>query len=208
MATIGPNIALSSVGPSGTPDVAYSNLFAVFQSPWGVPNVYQACSSFADFTRLYGGLNKLTAVASGTTADTYTVETTDAVVQAYYAIKGYFDEKGTGSPGVLYACRVIATSGGPTSASKTFADSAGTNNTTIAAKWPGRDGATVQATVINPSPRRGILTLQTGTVAVSSGSAAVTGNGTTFQTGSTWVGWGIKIGLNYYTILSVASTTA
>jgi phage tail sheath protein FI len=207
MATIGPSIALSSIGPSGSPDVAYSNLFATFQSPWGVAGQFQICSSFADFTRLYGGLNRLTAVASGTTADTYTVENTDAVVQAYYAIKGYFDEKGNNSPGVLYACRSVASSSGPTSASKTFADSAGTNNTTITSKWPGRDGATTQITVINPSPRKGIFTALAGTLAVTSGSAAVTGTGTAFVTGATWVGWGIKIGLNYYTILSVATAT-
>lgn len=208
MATLGPNVTFQSVGPSGAPDIAYSNAYMSFQSPWGVDGVYQICSSFADFLRLYGGLNKLTAVATGTTADTYTVETTDAVVQAYYAAQGYFLEKGNNSPGVLFACRTVATSSGPTAASKTFADSAGTNNTTVTAKWKGRDGGTVQATWINPSPRKGILTLQAGTVAVTSGSAAVTGTTTAFVTGSTWVGWGIKIGVNYYTILSVASTTA
>lgn len=208
MATIGPSPSLQSVGPAGNPDIAYSNAYAVFQSPWGVPNQPIICASFADFLRNYGGLSKLATVASGTTADVYTVETTDAVVQAYYAVKGYFDEKGANSPGVLFACRTIATSSGPTAASKTFADAAGSNNTTVVSKWHGIPGSTTQASWINPSPRRGILTLQTGTVAVTSGTAAVTGNGTSFVTGTTWVGWGIKIGVNYYTILSVASGTA
>lgn len=208
MATIGPSIALSSIGPSGSPDVAYSNLFATFQSPWGVDGQFQICSSFADFTRLYGGLNKLTAVASGLTADTYTVEGTDAVVQAYYAIKGYFDEKGSNSPGVLYACRTTQTTSPPTAATKNFPDSVGSNNTVITSKWKGRDGATTQVTVINPSPRKGIFTALAGTLAVTSGAAAVTGTSTAFVTGATWVGWGIKIGANYYTILSVATATS
>lgn len=208
MATIGPNLSLSSVGPAGSPDISFSNLYAVFQSPWGIDNKWQICSSFADFLRLYGGLSKLTAVASGLTADTYTTESTDAVVQAYYAIKGYFDEKGSNSPGVLFANRVIATSSGPTAASKTFADQAGANSTTVASRWKGRDGGTIQAYWINPSPRLGVFTALAGTLAVTSGAAVVTGTSTAFTTGSTWVGWGIRIGTNYYTILSVASATS
>jgi phage tail sheath protein FI len=208
MATIGPSISFSSVGPSGAPDIAYSNLYAVIQSPWGIDNSWQICSSFGDFVKLYGGLNKISSVASGTTADTYTTETDDDVVQGYYAIKGYFENKGQNSPGVLFINRVIATSSGPTAASKTFADFSGSNNTTIASKWKGTSGATTQITVINPSPRKGILTLQTGTVAVTSGMTAVTGSGTTFVTGSTWNGWGIRIGTEYYTISSVTNTTS
>lgn len=208
MATIGPSLSLQSVGPSGTPDIAYSNAYAVFQSPWGIPNQWQICASFADFLRLYGGLSKLSSVASGTTADTYSVETNDAVVQAYYGLQGYFQEKGSNSPGVLFANRVVATSGGPTAASKTFADAGGSNNTTVTSRMPGLPGATTQISIINPSPRKGVLTLQTGTVSVTSGAAAVTGVGTSFVTGATWVGWGIKIGTEYYTILSVTSGTA
>lgn len=154
MAQLGVSPTITSIGPSGNPDIAFSNAFAVFQSPWGTPNIWQICTSFQDFLRLYGGLNKLTTVQTGTTADIYSTETTAAVVQAYYAIKGYFDEKLTGSPGVLYASRVIATSAGPTAAQKLFPD-ASTNNTTITAKWPGRDGATVQVTITNPSPQKG-----------------------------------------------------
>lgn len=208
MATLGPNISFSSIGPSGAPDIAYSNAYMVGQTPWGVDGQWTVSSSFADFLRQYGGLNKLTAVASGLTADTYTVESTDAVIQCYYNVKAYFDEKGPNSPGVLFFNRVCATSSGPTAASKTFADQAGSNNTTVAAKWKGLHGGTVQAYVINPSPRKGVLTLQAGTVSVTSGSTSVTGVGTSFVTGSTWVGWGIKIGTDYYTITSVASTTA
>src|SRR6185312_2338423 len=208
MANIGPNITFQSVGPSGAPDIAYSNCYAVIQSPWGVPNQPVICASFSDFLRNFGGLNKLASVASGTTADTFTTETADPAVQAYYSLKGYFTEKGTNSPGVAFVSRVIATSGGPTAASKTFPDTAGTNNTTVTALWPGIHGATIQATVINPSPRRGVLTLQAGTVSVTSGSAAVTGVGTAFQTSTAWVGFGIKIGTEYYTILSVASATS
>lgn len=208
MATIGPNITFQSVGPSGAPDIAYSNCYAVIQSPWGVPNQPTICASFADVLRNFGGLNKLASVASGTTADTFTSETNDAVVQAYYALKGYFEEKGSNSPGVAFVSRVVATSSGPTAASKTFADSAGTNNTTVTALSPGIHGATIQATVINPSPRKGIFVAQAGTVSVTAAAAAVTGVGTAFVTGATWVGFGIKIGQEYYTILSVASATS
>jgi hypothetical protein len=54
-------------------------------------------------------------------------------------------------------------------------------------------------------------TTPTGTVSTTSGSATVTGSGTTFVTGSTWEGWQIQIPANtgnWYTILSVASTTS
>lgn len=208
MAIIGPNISFQSIGPAGFPDIGTASGFFVIQSPWGLANTPVAITSVADFVKNFGGLNKLTAVASGLTADTYTVEQDDDVVQGYYAVKAYLEEKGQDSPGVAFVSRVIQTASPPTAASKTFPDNVGSNNTTITAKWVGRDGGTVQAYTINPSPRRGIFALQAGTVAVTSGTAAVTGNGTTFQTGSTWVGWGIKIGVNYYTILSVATSTS
>jgi len=208
MAILGANITFQSVGPSGTPDIAYSNGFFVVQCPWGPDNVVIPCSSFADFTRTFGGLNRLTAVASGTTADTYTTETDDDVVQGYYEVKGYFDEKGVNSPGVAYIVRSVATSSGPTAATKNFPDNVGTNNTTIAAKGKGLGNATTQVTIINPDPSRGVFSLGAGTVSVTSGAAAVTGVGTAFQTGSAWVGFGIKIGTEYYTILSVASSTS
>lgn len=208
MAILGANITFQSVGPSGTPDIAYSNGFFVVQSPWGPDGVVVPCSSFTDFTRTFGGQNRLTAVAAGTTADSYTFEVDDDVVQGYNAVKGYFDEKGANSPGVAWIVRVVATSSGPTAASKTFADSAGANNTTIVSKWKGTPGATTQITTINPSPRAGVFVAQAGTVSVTSGAAAVTGVGTAFQTGGAWVGFGIRIGTEYYTILSVASATA
>src|SRR5262245_32489379 len=154
MAILGVNATLQSVGPSSPPDIGFSNGFTVFQSPWGIPNIWQTAASFQDFLRLYGGLNKLTTVQTGTTADIYSIESVAAVVQAYYAIKAFFDEKLNGSNGVLYCSRVIATSAGPTAASKLFPD-ASTNNTTITSKWPGRDGATTQITITNPSPRKG-----------------------------------------------------
>lgn len=207
MAILGANITFQSVGPSGTPDIAYSNGFFVVQSPWGPDSVVIPCSSFADFTRTFGGLNRNAAVAAGTTADTFTSETDDDVVQGYNEVKGYFDEKGANSPGVAYVVRVVATSSGPTAASKTFTDSAGSNSTTITAKGKGFGNATTQITVINPSPNRGVFVVQAGTVSVASGAAAVTGIGTAFQTGGAWVGFGIKIGNEYYTILSVASAT-
>lgn len=208
MAILGANVTFQSVGPSGTPDIAYSNGFFIVQSPWGQDNVVIPCASFADFTRNFGGLNKVGTINAGTTADTYTAETDDDVVQGYYNVKGYFDEKGANSPGIAWVVRVVATSSGPTAASKTFPDSAGTNNTTIASKSKGSPGGTTQITVINPSPRVGVLTIGAGTVSVTSGAAAVTGVGTAFQTGGAWVGFGIRIGTEYYTILSVASATA
>lgn len=208
MAILGANVTFQSVGPSGTPDIAYSNGFFVIQAPWGPDNVVIPCSSFADVTRTFGGLNKLTAVAAGTTADTYTTETDDDVVQGYYELQGFFNEKGTNSPGVAWVVRTVATSSGPTAATKNFPDQVGSNNTTIAAKGKGLGNATTQITIINPSPNRGVFVAQAGTVSVTSGAAAVTGIGTAFVTGATWVGFGIRIGNEYYTILSVASATS
>ena len=208
MATIGPSITLQSVGPSGNPDIAYSNFFVVGQSPWGKDGTWQICTSFNDFLRLYGGKTRLASVASGQTADTYTTETNADVVQCYEAVKGYYNEKGANSPGVLYFCRVCDSTGGPTAASRTFADSAGSNNTTITSAWKGLHGGATQVYIINPSPRKGVFTLQTGTVAVTSGMTAVTGSGTTFVTGGAWNGYGIKIGTEYYTISSVTNTTS
>ncbi len=206
MAQLGVSATFTSVGPQGVPDIGYSNGFFVIQSPWGVPNVPTPCTSFADFVRKFGGLSKLTAVASGLTADTYTVETDDDVVQGYYAVKHFFAEKGANSPGIAWVTRVIQSSSPPTRASATFADQT-TNNTTIQAKWHGRDGGTVQVYIINPSPLRGVFTIGSGTVAVTSGMTTVTCSGSNFTTGSTWVGYGIKIGVNYYTIASVTNAT-
>ncbi len=208
MATLGPDISFQSIGPASPPDIAFSNGYFVIQSPWGIDNAWQVCTSFAEFAKLYGATNRLAAVASGLTADTYTFETDDDVLQGFHGVKAYFEEKGANSPGVAFVCRVVATASGPTAASKTFADSVGTNNTTAVSRWKGLPGATTQMYVINPSPRRGILTLQAGTVAITSGVATVTGTGTAFATGSAWVGWGIKIGTEYYTILSVATAAA
>lgn len=47
-----------------------------------------------------------------------------------------------------------------------------------------------------------------GTVSTTAGSTTVSGAGTTFVTGTTWVGWQIQIGNTWYTILSVSSTTS
>lgn len=54
-------------------------------------------------------------------------------------------------------------------------------------------------------------TTPAGTVSITSGSATVTGAGTTFVTGSTWVGWQIQIPSvtgAWYSIASVATTTS
>src|SRR5438094_5906965 len=154
MATIGPSITLGSVGPGGTREIAYSNAFMVGQTPWGLDGVWQICESFTKFLRLYGGLNKLSSVAAGTTADVYGVETSAAVVQCYYAVKGFFDEKLSGSPGVLYFCKVVASSSGPTAASVTVNDGAA-HNTTVTSKWKGFPGGATFLTVTNPSPTSG-----------------------------------------------------
>lgn len=151
MANIGASITVSSIGPSPVATVGYSNLFAVIQSPWGVDNQWVLCSSFAQFTQLFGGLNGLSSVAADGTADTYTTITTDTVVQGYYNVKGYFDEKGNNPNGVAFICRVVKSSGGATAASRTFNDG-GANNTTITAKWKGLSGGTVTVT-IGASPK-------------------------------------------------------
>jgi phage tail sheath protein FI len=149
MATIGVATTFGSVGPSGTPDVAQGNAFFTGQTPWGIDGRWQLCSSFGTFVRLYGGLNKLVTVGS---PDTWGVETTDAVVQCYYAVKNYFAEKGQNSPGVLYFSRAVASSSGPVAATKTFND-ATTNATTVTAKGKGKAGNTITVQVINPSPK-------------------------------------------------------
>ncbi|HJU24192.1 MAG TPA: hypothetical protein VJ891_16940 [Casimicrobiaceae bacterium] len=154
MATIGPSITLGSVGPGGTREIAYSNAFIVGQTPWGIDGVWQICTSFSQFLRLYGGLSKLSTVAAGTTPDVYGVETNAAVVQCYYAVKGYFDEKLSGSPGVLYFCKVVASASGPTAGALTLSDGA-SHNTTVTAKWKGMNGNAVFVTVNNPSPTSG-----------------------------------------------------
>jgi phage tail sheath protein FI len=112
------------------------------------------CTSFTDFLRKYGGLNRLSTLAADGSADTWAVETTDSVVQGYYAVKGYFDEK-LGSPqGVAFICRTVKSSGGATAATRTFSDGAA-NNTTATSKWKGTPGGTTSVQVDNPSPDKG-----------------------------------------------------
>ena len=147
MANIGTTITTSSVGPSGIPTVAYSNGFFVIQSPWGLDNQVVTCTSFANFTQLFGSLNGLASVAADGTADTYTTITTSTVVLGYYAVKGYFDEKGNNQNGVAYVVRVVKASSGATAASRTFSDGAG-NNTVITSKWKGLSGGTTLVTVM------------------------------------------------------------
>lgn len=149
MATIGVSTTIGSVGPSGTPDVSNGNAFIVGQTPWGIDGTFQVISSFAQFVRNYGGLNKLVSVGS---PDVWSTETTDAVVQCYYNVWTYFAEKQQGSPGVLYFSRAVASSSGPVAASGSFSDG-GVNNTTIASKWKSKAGNTVSVTVANPSPK-------------------------------------------------------
>lgn len=55
------------------------------------------------------------------------------------------------------------------------------------------------------------FTTPAGTVAVNAGSAELFGSGTTFVTGSTWVGWQIQVPANtgrWYTIATVNTTTS
>ncbi len=148
MATIGVSVAASTVGPSGTPIVDYSNAFFVVQSPWGQPGVVKTCDSFASFLRQFGGLNGLASVAGGTTNETVSVISTDSVVQGYYAVKGFFDEKGSSGPGVAYVVRVVKQSGGATAGLRTYPD-AGANNTTITSKLPGHWGNATRVTITN-----------------------------------------------------------
>ncbi len=149
MATIGVTTQVGSVGPSGTPDLSTGNYFVAGQSPWGVDSVAVPITSMDSYVRAFGGLNKLSSVGS---PDVWTYETTDAVVQTYYAVKAYFSEKGNGSPGILYFSRTVATSGPPVAASGTFSDGS-THNTTVTSKWKAAAGNTVTVAVTNPSPK-------------------------------------------------------
>ncbi len=154
MATIGVSVATGTVGPSGTPIIAYSNGFFVVQSPWGTPGVVKICDSFASFLRQFGGLNGLSAVASGTGTDTPSILASATAVQGYYAVKAYFDEKGINGPGVAYVVRVVKQSAGATAGVCTRND-ASTNATTITSKLPGNWGNSTRITVTNPSPAKG-----------------------------------------------------
>lgn len=149
MATIGVSTQVGSVGPSGTPDVSTGNFFVAGQTPWGVDSVAVPVTSMDSFVRQFGGLNKQVSVGS---PDVWGTETTDAVVQCYYAVKSYFSEKGQNSPGILYFSRVIQSTSPPTAATHTFPDG-GANNTTVTSKWKAAAGNTVTVQITNPSPK-------------------------------------------------------
>lgn len=202
MATIGVATSVGSVGPTGTPDVSTGNFYVCGQTPWGIDGAYQTCSSFSSFVRLYGGLNKLLAVA---TNDLWSYDTTDALVQCYYAVKSYFAEKQPGSPGVLYFSRAIASSSGPAAATGSFNDVTVANPTTVTSKWKASAANTVTVAWANPSPRA-IFTTGAGTLAVTNASATVTGSGTAFA--ATDVGKGIQISGVNYTIKTYSSATS
>ncbi len=154
MPQIGASVATGTIGPSGGGSIAYSNAFLVGATPWGRDGVVLTFDSFPAFVRGTGGLNKMASVAGGTTNDTITVETSADVVQNYYAAKAYFENKGSGSPGVLYFCRVVKSSAGASAATMTKNDG-GANNTTFTAKDKGQFGNAIRVTGTNPSPRRG-----------------------------------------------------
>ena len=143
MAIIGVNGRLGSIGPSAFPTIGYSNGFFVIESPWGEANSTKICSSLSSFLRQFGGLNKMVTLAADGSADTWSTEADAGVVQGYYAIKGFFDNRGANANGVAYVVRVIETGGGaPTAASRTFTDGAA-NLTTVTAKWKGDAGETI-----------------------------------------------------------------
>lgn len=205
MATLGVQTTVGSVGPNSTPDLSTGNMFMVAQTPWGIDGVPQACSSMSVFQRLYGGLNKLLSVGTSAATEAWTFETNDVVVQAYYAAKCYYADKGPGSPGVLWMSRAIASSSGATAATGAFNDVTAANPTTITAKGKGSAGNTTRVVVANPSPRA-VYTAGVGTVAGTSGAAAVTGTTTAFTAAD--VGKGISIGGFFYTIKTFASATS
>jgi phage tail sheath protein FI len=147
MATVGVSVATSTVGPSGSPIIAYSNGFFVVQSPWGATGVVKICDSFASFLRQFGGRNGLSSVASGTTNETVANIATDSVVQGYLSVKGYFEEKGASGPGVAYVVRAVKASAGATAGSRTYTDGVGV--TTITSKMPGHWGNATRITIAN-----------------------------------------------------------
>lgn len=148
MAQLGAQISVGTVGPSNVPTIGYSNLYLVGHSPWGVANVATPCNSFAQFVRLFGGLNALTTLAADGSSDTWGTETSAKVRYAYYTAKAYFDEKGPNSPGILWFVRAVKSSGGPSAATRTFNDG-GANNTTITSKWVGDPGEAIAITIAN-----------------------------------------------------------
>ena len=155
MANIGASATTGSVGPSSAPTIGYSSGFFVVQSPWGLDGQAVMVTSLADFNRKFGGLNKLVTLAADGSASTWGTETNDAVVQAYYAVKGFFDEKGAQSQNaVAFISRAIASAAGPTAAVKTLNDGAA-HNTTFTSRWKGAPGGATEIRVTNPSPAKG-----------------------------------------------------
>lgn len=146
MATLGVSITTGSIGPTATPTIGYSNLYAVVVSPWGIDSKWVMCASFAQYVRNFGGITKLASLAADGTADTYSYETTAAVVQGYYAVKAYFDEKANNPNGVAFICRVVKSSSGATAATRNFNDG-GANNTVVTAKWKGIMGSAVEVQI-------------------------------------------------------------
>jgi len=154
MASIGVVPTTGSIGPSATPTIGYSNAFLVVQTPWGIDGQAQMCTSFADFQRKFGGLNKLTTLAADGSTSTWGTETTDIVVQGYYAVKGFFDEKGASPNGVAFVTRVVKSSSGATAAAKTINDGSA-HNTVITAKWKGAPGGDIEIKWTQTSPIKG-----------------------------------------------------
>lgn len=159
MASIGVTATTGSIGPSAAPTIGYSNGFFVVQSPWGIDGQATMCSSFADFLRKFGGLNKLTTLAADGSTSTWGTETTDIVVQGYYAVNGFFDERGNNPNGVAWVNRVVKSSSGATAAVLTINDGAA-HNTTITAKWKGAGGGDIEAKWTQTSPLKGSGTSQ------------------------------------------------
>lgn len=154
MAVIGSTVTTQSVGPSQIPVVGYSSGFFVVQAPRGEAGVVKRCASFGQFLRYFGGLDRLVTLAAGTAADTWSYETSADVVQGYYGVKAFFENKGSGSPGIAYVVRATQTASPPTAATKNFPD-ATVNNTAVTSKWLGTHGGTTLVTVTNPSPVKG-----------------------------------------------------
>ena len=172
MAVIGSTVTTQSVGPSQIPVVGYSSGFFVVQAPRGEAGVVKRCASFGQFLRYFGGLDRLVTLAAGTAADTWSYETSADVVQGYYGVKAFFENKGSGSPGIAYVVRATQTSSPPTAATKNFPD-ATVNNTAVTSKWLGAHGGTTLVTVTNPSPD----SQQIRSTPNDDGAAAIHGSG-------------------------------
>lgn len=151
MGKIGSYVSVGADGAAGAAGpLDSSTAFFVIQSQWGIDNFPTVVTSPTDFAQKFGGpgdyLISIGPDASGSAGDVYGVDASGSTVQPYYAVEGYFTNKGaTGAAvivrqlasGVAYTLASLSLSGSVTSA----------NATTITALQKGESEGVIQVSV-------------------------------------------------------------